>query len=289
MTQPNPPAIPTWMLEHCTAAGCDASLSGDLLEEFRNGRSAAWYWRQVLAAIAISCWRDVRNHRNAVVFAVILSQLAPAWLTLATGVTERAADAGHIWRLDWPWSALCSSALSSAPGLIFLLAGTALYIAPQLRRSRHISILRLARGLCLGAVVFMAVSAGLVWLTMLFPAAGPAIDQRGPALSIAPTAPLITPRNLGGGTDVAATRNKQRGTSIQVSTHVYVVQNSPWPSQAFRLDHNASAQPPITPLAAIVESGAWPMFTRLTFFVTFLFALWPATPRSGNRRKRTAA
>ena len=289
MTQPNPPAIPTWMLEHCTAADCDASLSGDLLEEFRNGRSAAWYWRQVLAAVAISCWRDVRNHRNAVVFAVILSQLAPAWLTLAAGVAKRTAEAGHIWRLDWPWSALCSSALSFAPGLLFLLAGMVAYIVPQVLRRRRFGILRIARGLCLGAVIFMAVSAGVVWLTMLFPAAGSAINQRGPAISIGPTAPLITPRNLGGGIDVVATRNKQWKTSVQVLTRVYVLQNSPWPSQAFRLDHNASAQPPITPLAAIEESGAWPMFTRLTFFVTFLFALWPALPRCLSHSKRTAA
>jgi hypothetical protein len=47
-------ALATWMLEHVTFGSPNESLSGDLLEEFQSGRTAGWYWRQALAAIAIT-------------------------------------------------------------------------------------------------------------------------------------------------------------------------------------------------------------------------------------------
>jgi hypothetical protein len=40
----------------------DEALAGDLLEQFTQGRSAAWYWRQVLWAIVIGFGKDVRTH-----------------------------------------------------------------------------------------------------------------------------------------------------------------------------------------------------------------------------------
>ena len=48
----DPPRAATWLLEHLGGCYCREPLSGDLIEEFRAGRSAAWYWRQVLQAIA---------------------------------------------------------------------------------------------------------------------------------------------------------------------------------------------------------------------------------------------
>lgn len=51
MTDRQPPAVATWLLQ-CAARGNEA-LVGDLLEEYRHGRSAAWYWRQVLTAVAV--------------------------------------------------------------------------------------------------------------------------------------------------------------------------------------------------------------------------------------------
>lgn len=49
-----PPAPATWLLRHFGPQFNAEALAGDLLEEFREGRSRAWYWRQVLAAIQ---WR----------------------------------------------------------------------------------------------------------------------------------------------------------------------------------------------------------------------------------------
>ena len=45
-----PPRLASWLLEQL-APGNDP-LRGDLEEEFANGRTGAWYWRQVVAAVA---------------------------------------------------------------------------------------------------------------------------------------------------------------------------------------------------------------------------------------------
>jgi hypothetical protein len=52
MNNRKPPALATWMLDHLGSRGSNEALSGDLLEAFRTGRSAGWYWYQVIAAIA---------------------------------------------------------------------------------------------------------------------------------------------------------------------------------------------------------------------------------------------
>lgn len=47
----DPPATATWLLDHVGRK--NPSLAGDLLEEYRQGRSVTWYWRQVLLALAL--------------------------------------------------------------------------------------------------------------------------------------------------------------------------------------------------------------------------------------------
>jgi hypothetical protein len=41
----------------------DVALTGDLLEERARGRSAIWYWRQVLIAVWIGIWSAIRDHK----------------------------------------------------------------------------------------------------------------------------------------------------------------------------------------------------------------------------------
>jgi hypothetical protein len=53
-------AIVIWLLE---LLGLDAALTGDLLEERARGRSAIWYWRQVLVAIWVGIWVAIREHK----------------------------------------------------------------------------------------------------------------------------------------------------------------------------------------------------------------------------------
>lgn len=51
MTQHQPPALATWLLKR--AARGNEALVGDILEEYRRGRPAVWYWRQVLTTVIV--------------------------------------------------------------------------------------------------------------------------------------------------------------------------------------------------------------------------------------------
>jgi hypothetical protein len=60
MTRRKPPALATFMLER--AADCDAAIAGDLAEEYCQGRSRWWYWREAAFIVASSAYRSVRRH-----------------------------------------------------------------------------------------------------------------------------------------------------------------------------------------------------------------------------------
>ena len=59
MTPGKPPRLATELLN---AYAANEPLAGDLEEEYRAGRSAFWYWRQVLAAVAASVLRRTSIH-----------------------------------------------------------------------------------------------------------------------------------------------------------------------------------------------------------------------------------
>src|SRR5262245_17766932 len=53
------PALATTILER---SGVDPVLIGDLVEQYRGGRSALWLWSQVPRAVVNAAIRDVRRH-----------------------------------------------------------------------------------------------------------------------------------------------------------------------------------------------------------------------------------
>ena len=59
MSNRTPPRLATLLLALVAA---DEALAGDLEEEYRAGRSRAWYWRQVIAAVAVDSVRGFDVH-----------------------------------------------------------------------------------------------------------------------------------------------------------------------------------------------------------------------------------
>jgi hypothetical protein len=51
MNSAKPPRLAAWILQHFGPRVNSDALAGDLWEAFQQGRSKAWYWRQVLAAV----------------------------------------------------------------------------------------------------------------------------------------------------------------------------------------------------------------------------------------------
>src|ERR1700689_860136 len=83
-----PPALANWLLDRFGFAHRNQPLAGDLLEEFRNGRSGAWYWRQTLVVIVFGLVRDARQRDRALAGAVI-------------GWAVEAAITFALWRLRY--------------------------------------------------------------------------------------------------------------------------------------------------------------------------------------------
>jgi hypothetical protein len=71
MNSAKPPRLAAWILQHFGPELNQEALTGDLNEALQQGRSKAWYWRQVLAAIR---WRRL-------IRPLLVSALLGWWLT----------------------------------------------------------------------------------------------------------------------------------------------------------------------------------------------------------------
>jgi hypothetical protein len=90
---------------------------GDLMEEYRNGRSSAWYWRQVLLTIAVTLWKEISVHKLLAARAVAtgwavwflyVSLIAPWLYKLLIPLSHRFPVAfdlyvpsGFVWWIIW--------------------------------------------------------------------------------------------------------------------------------------------------------------------------------------------
>lgn len=62
-----PPRVATWLLERfCT----DVALTGDLIEQYRDGRSVVWYWKQAIAAVSVYSVSQILEHKWLAVRAI---------------------------------------------------------------------------------------------------------------------------------------------------------------------------------------------------------------------------
>ncbi|UWZ86779.1 hypothetical protein [Occallatibacter riparius] len=143
MTRIEPPPLATWILEHCIPGQRDGALAGDLLEEFRYGRSNGWYWRQALAALLVGWVRYLGSRSSLIVFAVLWSMLAPAWAVLVNRVLDP--------NLPWPASVAGWLALN----LIFVWTGMLLFAALHRQFSHPFAAKKLKTAFALAAGIFL--------------------------------------------------------------------------------------------------------------------------------------
>lgn len=75
MRSSRPPALASTLLERLVVGPNRDVLVGDLIEQYTQGRSVAWYWRQVVMAIVVSVAKDVRDHKLLAVRSVAIGWL----------------------------------------------------------------------------------------------------------------------------------------------------------------------------------------------------------------------
>lgn len=138
-----PVALATWMLEHLTFGPHHEALAGDLLEQFRHGRSAGWYRRQVLSAIGIGIFRKFQECLPPLLFSLSWSMFYPAlWFCLVK--THPVQTMFGWWTAsEWAYSSGLKPVSETIPAILFLWIGLLVYL---LSHRHKLSPLQLLRG-----------------------------------------------------------------------------------------------------------------------------------------------
>ena len=126
MKSSHPPSLATWVLEHLLPRGASEPLAGDLLEDYGQGRSAVWYWRQVLIAIMVSLSKELRSRWVTIMFGAVVSSAVP-WKEIWHNSEFQSLLLWGI-RLPWPMSLFYSIAYLSAFETVLLLVAVSAYL-----------------------------------------------------------------------------------------------------------------------------------------------------------------
>ncbi len=110
MKNSEPPVIATRLLEMLCFGRYGDALAGDLAEQYQQGRSAGWYWRQVLSAIVLCIMKDRTAGGPAIVgslFVILLVIISvarhPASLGTGLLITDIALLLGYGTFSVWVW------------------------------------------------------------------------------------------------------------------------------------------------------------------------------------------
>jgi hypothetical protein len=178
MKRREPPATATWLLQHFSPGKRNEALAGDLLEEFQSGRSAGWYWSQVLGAIALGWFRESLAHPSVLFFAALWSMAAPSWYVVADKIeNDLTAFNGLLAGLPFPWSLIGYFGWPLTVWLSFIWMGAGLYLFFQIWITRSFHHIQWRRRLLLSVSVYIALYAGMCVLAAFLPP-GHAVDRR---------------------------------------------------------------------------------------------------------------
>jgi hypothetical protein len=90
-----PPKIAAWLLRKWGSHYHAESLAGDLIEQYQEGRSRAWYWKQVVAAVSIAQVHAIRASRWAAAGRLLAHLIAEGATVLSVVVVVDQARRAH--------------------------------------------------------------------------------------------------------------------------------------------------------------------------------------------------
>jgi hypothetical protein len=67
-----PPTVATWLLRQFGCGPRNGAILGDLMEQYGQGRSRSWYWRQVFMAVGESFITEIRLHKLLLLRALVI-------------------------------------------------------------------------------------------------------------------------------------------------------------------------------------------------------------------------
>lgn len=149
-----PPKLATWLLEWFSHE--NGPLVGDLIEAYRSGHSAAWYWKQVFAAILIALPQLVWRHLALFAYTLACSAvISIAWFFVFPNAAHDSAFPrvfalyANGYAIDWPWSFVYQIAFLTA----FQAAGVSVALIAHMACSRQLHRRSLVRALPVAIVV----------------------------------------------------------------------------------------------------------------------------------------
>ena len=139
MMKRSPPALATWLLEHFASDYQRESLVGDLIEQYHQGASRFWYWKQVVAALFVASAKVLRRTLAASAARILFRVAAES-----VAVTGLVSLFYELRRVDTPagffrWVLIASIVLLTSSASLGFHAS----IAGGLRKRRHAAIKRL--------------------------------------------------------------------------------------------------------------------------------------------------
>jgi hypothetical protein len=157
MSERVPPKLASWLLKRCGSRFHGESLEGDLFEQYQEGRSRAWYWGQVTAAVWIAGGRLLRTLPWTGTARLLSRGLVEvsAGLTILT-VADRARRTSSLAQMMSP-TFVCTVTVLIAVAVVGVLLG----LTAKRRQGRGISAMMLAFGavaLSAGALTWAAVA-----------------------------------------------------------------------------------------------------------------------------------
>jgi len=160
MKKTEPPASGARLLKRLVPAEDHDVLLGDLHEEYQHGRSRAWYWFQIAAAVAASSWKDIRKHK--------LAALGAGALALAYVLIISPALVQETIKLSWRLRISVAAAVAISKAIDLAISEILGWLLVRLARSRGVTMVAVYCTVMLTAVCLL-ILASVIMVSVFHP------------------------------------------------------------------------------------------------------------------------